>query len=47
MTNIRNFVRGLFAALPRALMLPAPSQSQLNRGTQEINSYVLTDASHR
>lgn len=44
MTNIRNFVRGLFAALTLALMLPAPSQAQVNRDTQEINRYALTDA---
>ena len=44
MTNIRNFLRGLFAALTLALMLPAPSQAQVDRATQEINSYVLTNA---
>lgn len=27
-----------------ALMLPAPSQAQVDRDTQEINGYVLTDA---
>lgn len=44
MTNIRNILRGLFAVLTLALMLPAPSQAQVDRDTQEINSYVLTDA---
>jgi len=44
MTNMRNFVRGLLALLTLALMLPAPLQAQVDHDTQEINSYVLTDA---
>ena len=44
MTYIRNLMPGLLAVLALALMLPAPSQAQVNRDTQEINSYVLTDA---
>jgi hypothetical protein len=43
-TNMRNFVRGLLAVLTLALMLPALSQAQVDHDTQEINSYVLTDA---
>lgn len=44
MTYIRNLMRGLPAVLALALMLPAPSQALTDRDTQEINSYVLTDA---
>jgi secreted trypsin-like serine protease len=44
MTYIRNLMRGLLAVLALALMLPAPSQALTARDTQEINSYVLTDA---
>ncbi|MBM2853882.1 MAG: hypothetical protein HW417_810 [Steroidobacteraceae bacterium] len=44
MTNIRNLLRGLLAVLALALSLAGPSQAQVSRDTQEINSYVLTDA---
>ena len=44
MTYIRNLMPGLLAVLALALMLPAPSQALTARDTQEINSYVLTDA---
>ena len=37
-------MRGLLAVLALTLMLPAPSQALTDRDTQEINSYVLTDA---
>ena len=44
MTYIRNLMPGLLAVLALALMLPAPSQALTAHDTQEINSYVLTDA---
>ncbi len=44
MTNIKNFLLRLLAVLVLALGLPALSQAQVDRDTQEINGYVLTDA---
>lgn len=44
MTYIRNPLQSLLAVLALALMLPAPSQALTAHDTQEINSYVLTDA---
>jgi hypothetical protein len=44
MPNIQNSSRALLAAALLAPLLPALSQAQVDRDTQEINSYVLTDA---
>jgi hypothetical protein len=44
MPNMKQISRTLAAVTLLALMLPAPSQAQVDRDTQEINSYVLTDA---
>jgi hypothetical protein len=44
MPNMKQILRALPAVTLLALMLPAPSQAQVDHDTQEINSYVLTDA---
>ena len=44
MPNMKQISRALLAITSLALMLPGPSQAQVDRDTQEINSYVLTDA---
>lgn len=44
MLNMHSLSRALPAVMSLALMLPAPSQAQADRDTQEINGYVLTDA---
>ena len=44
MTYIRTFLPGSLAALTLALSLVGASQAQVDHDTQEINSYVLTDA---
>jgi len=44
MPAMQQISRALLAVTSLALMLPALSQAQADRDTQEINSYVLTDA---
>jgi hypothetical protein len=44
MPTMQQISRALIAVTSLALMLPAPSQAQVDSDTQEINSYVLTDA---
>jgi hypothetical protein len=44
MQAMNQISRALFAVTALALMLPALSQAQPDRDTQEINNYVLTDA---
>jgi hypothetical protein len=41
---MKQISRALLAIMSLALALPVPSQAQVDRDTQEINSYVLTDA---
>lgn len=44
MASTRAFLRIIPAIAALPLMLPASAQAQVPRDTQEINSYVLTDA---
>lgn len=44
MSNMKHVLRALLAITSLALSLPGPAQAQVDRDTQEINSYVLTDA---
>jgi hypothetical protein len=44
MASTRTFLQIIPAIAALALMLPASAQAQVARDTQEINSYVLTDA---
>ncbi len=44
MANIRQFTQTLLAIAAFALMLPVAAHAQVDGDTQEINSYVLTDA---
>jgi hypothetical protein len=44
MSNMKNVLRALLAITSLALSLPGPAQAQVDRDTQEISSYVLTEA---
>jgi hypothetical protein len=44
MPNMKQISRALLAITSLALALSWPSQAQVDRDTQEINSYVLTDS---
>jgi hypothetical protein len=44
MASTRTFLTIIPAIAALALMLPTSAQAQVDRDTQEINSYVLTDA---
>jgi hypothetical protein len=44
MSNMKHVLRALLAITSLALSWPGPAQAQVDRDTQEINSYVLTEA---